>query len=83
MEYNSAWQILTKLTKLQKKLSFPWKNDETMDHFQERDDTSQEQQDIQIGQMFKGVAIWELASMSNAHLHEMSPIFNHHHLGQT
>ncbi len=42
MEYNSAWQILTKLTNLQMKLSFPWKNDGIMDHFQERDDTSQE-----------------------------------------
>lgn len=35
-----------------------------MDHFQERDDTSQEQQDIQIGQMFKVVATWQLASTS-------------------
>jgi hypothetical protein len=35
-----------------------------MDHFQKRDDTSQEQQHIQIGQIFKGVATWELVSMS-------------------
>ncbi len=58
MEYDNARQILTKLTKLQMKLSFPWKNDEIMDHFQKKDDTSQEQQDIQIGQMFKGFATW-------------------------